>query len=130
VPIPWSGTAPPFGFSPAGATREPWLPQPRTWRDRTVEAESGDPDSMLELYRRALAARRGQPALGDGPFDWLPAPDSVLAFSRGRHAAFACVVNLSGVPIELPVNGTVVLSSGPLPDGLLPPDTAAWVVPG
>jgi len=28
VPLPWSGAASPFGFSPAGAGEEPWLPQP------------------------------------------------------------------------------------------------------
>ena len=129
VPLPWSGTEPPFGFSPPGAGHEPWLPQPRAWRDRTVEAQTGDPDSMLELYRRALAYRRRQPALGDGELGWLPAPGSVLAFSRGTGAAFACVVNLSDRPVEPPVAGTVVLSSGAMDGGLLPPDTAAWVVP-
>ncbi|MGN9914317.1 glycoside hydrolase family 13 protein [Phytohabitans sp. LJ34] len=128
VPIPWSGTAPPFGFSPPGATADPWLPQPASWRDRTVEAESGDPDSMLELYRQALRQRRARPELGDGPFAWLPGPDRVLVFSRGPAATFACVVNLSDVPIALPAPGTVALSSNPLDGDLLPPDTAAWVV--
>jgi alpha-glucosidase len=128
VPIPWSGTAPPFGFSPAGATAAPWLPQPATWRDRTVEAESNDPDSMLALYRRALRQRRGRPELGDGPFAWLPGPDRVLVFSRGQDATFACVVNLSDEPVALPVTGAVVLTSGPLDGDRLPPDTSAWVV--
>src|SRR5207245_2206982 len=27
VPLPWSGTEPPFGFSPSGTIAEPWLPQ-------------------------------------------------------------------------------------------------------
>ena len=40
VPLPWSGQEPPFGFSPAGAASEPWLPQPKEWRDLTVEAET------------------------------------------------------------------------------------------
>ncbi|MFC0533249.1 glycoside hydrolase family 13 protein [Phytohabitans kaempferiae] len=127
VPIPWSGTAPPFGFSPPGASAEPWLPQPTSWRDHTVEAQSGDPESMLELYRRALRQRRGQPELGDGAFAWLPGPDRVLVFSRGDDATFACVVNLSDAPVRLPVSGTVVLTSGPIEGDLLPPDTAAWV---
>jgi len=128
VPIPWSGTAPPFGFSPAGAAAAPWLPQPASWRDRTVEAESNDPDSMLALYRRALRQRRGRPELGDGPFAWLPGPDRVLVFSRGQDATFACVVNLSDEPVALPVTGAVVLTSGPLDGDRLPPDTSAWVV--
>jgi alpha-glucosidase len=129
VPIPWSGDAAPFGFSPPDASAEPWLPQPAAWRDRTVQAQSVDPDSMLELYRRALSYRRDQPALGDGPFAWLPGPESVLAFSRGPAATFTCVVNLSDRPVDLPM-GTVVLSSGALDGARLPPDTAAWVVSG
>ena len=130
VPLPWSGTRPPFGFSPPGAAGEPWLPQPDAWRDRTVEAQTGDPDSLLELYRRALAYRRKQPALGDGDFAWLPGPDAVLAFSRGPDAAFTCVVNLSDRPVALPVAGTVVLGSGELTGDRLPPDTAVWMVAG
>ena len=55
VPLPWSGDEQPFGFSPAGATAPPWLPQPADWKDRTVQAQTGDPHSMLELYRAALA---------------------------------------------------------------------------
>ncbi|HEY6786119.1 MAG TPA: glycoside hydrolase family 13 protein, partial [Trebonia sp.] len=54
VPLPWSGTEPPFGFSPAGAAHEPWLPQPKEWRDITVAAEQASPDSMLCLYTEAL----------------------------------------------------------------------------
>ncbi len=127
VPMPWSGTEPPFGFSPAGASARPWLPQPLDWRSLTVEAESGDPDSMLELYRRALWQRRAQPELGDGAFAWLPGPDRVLVFSRGTGARFFCMVNLSERSVELPTAGTVVLASGALDGGLLPPDTAAWL---
>ncbi|WP_249714062.1 glycoside hydrolase family 13 protein [Rhizomonospora bruguierae] len=127
VPLPWSGGAPPFGFSPPGAGRDPWLPQPAAWRDRTVEAQTGDPDSMLELYRRALACRRSQPELGDGPFAWLPGADpDVLAFTRGGRGALACVLNLSTAPVGLPA-GTVLLASGPLDGAHLPPDTAVWL---
>ena len=131
VPIPWSGDAPPFGFSPPDATAAPWLPQPAAWRDRTVAAQTGQPDSMLELYRRALACRRRQPDLGDGPFAWLSAPESVLAFGRGR---IACVVNLSQRPVdpravEPRLTGAVVLASGPLDGDRLPPDTAVWMLP-
>jgi alpha-glucosidase len=53
----------------------------------------------------------------------------VLAFTRGTDARLACVVNLSPTPVALPVDGVVTLASGPLPgDGLLPTDTAVWVV--
>jgi alpha-glucosidase len=129
VPIPWSGDAPPFGFSPPEAAAPPWLPQPPAWRDRTVAAQTGDPDSMLELYRRALACRRQLPDLGDGDLTWLPAPASVLAFRRGR---IACVVNLSERPVGLhtvvPATGPVVLASGLLDGDRLPPDTTVWML--
>jgi alpha-glucosidase len=125
VPLPWSGVEPPFGFSPAGTTSEPWLPQPKDWRDLTVQAESGNPDSMLELYRQALRIRRMEPALGDGPMTWLPAADGVLAFDRGTSVR--CITNLSASPVRLPPHSAVILTSSPLSEGLLPPDAAAWL---
>src|SRR4029077_1989905 len=47
VPLPWSGSTPPFGFSRSAATGHPWLTQPAHWSGLTVEAESADPSSML-----------------------------------------------------------------------------------
>jgi alpha-glucosidase len=125
VPLPWSGLEPPFGFSPPGATSEPWLPQPKEWRDLTVEAESGQADSMLKLYRAALRIRRAEPALGDGPMAWLPSADGVLTFDRA--SSVRCVANLSDAPVNLPAHAAVILASGPLTDGLLPPDTSVWL---
>jgi alpha-glucosidase len=125
VPLPWSGQEPPFGFSPAGAASEPWLPQPKQWRELTVEAEQASPVSMLELYRTALRIRRAEPALGDGPMRWLPSADGVLAFDRG--AGVRCVTNLSRAPVGLPPQATVILASGPLAGGMLPPDTSVWL---
>ncbi|WP_166350610.1 glycoside hydrolase family 13 protein [Phytoactinopolyspora limicola] len=124
VPLPWSGQAPSYGFSPPEAAAEPWLPQPPNWAHRTVEEQAGDPASFLSLYRTALRIRRAEPALGDGPMSWLDSAPDVLAFTRGD---VCCVVNLSATPTPLPPHGRVLVSSGPLPDGQLPPDTAAWL---
>jgi alpha-glucosidase len=124
VPIPWSGTESPYGFSPEGSA-PPWLPQPADWASSTAEAESADPDSVLALYRAALRIRRDQPALGDGDLQWLATPEGVLAFSR--TPGFICVVNVSTDPVPLP-EGAVLLASGPLSaDGLLPVDAAIWI---
>jgi alpha-glucosidase len=128
VPLPWAGLEPSFAFSPSGAAAQPWLPQPKEWRDLTVEAETGDPDSMLELYRSALRIRRAEPALGDGPITWLPAPEGVLAFDRGGNVR--CVANLSSAPVDLPDHTAVILASGPCPDGRLPAATAVWLRTG
>jgi alpha-glucosidase len=127
VPIPWSGTAPPFGFSPAGANAPPWLPQPASWRELTVEAQTGEDRSTLELYRRALALRRQHPALGDGQLRWLPAPAGALAFAR--DPGFGCIVNFSADDaVPIPPDATVLLASGPLSDDRrVPHDTAAWL---
>ncbi|MCZ7429568.1 glycoside hydrolase family 13 protein [Micromonospora sp. WMMA1949] len=125
VPLPWQGDTPPFGFSPDGAATAPWLPQPADWKDRTVRAQTGDPHSMLELYRAALALRRTEPALGDGTLTWLPAPDGVLAFAR--EPGFTCLVNLGGAAVPLPAHDELLLASGPLDDDRLPPDTAVWL---
>ncbi|HEX3788010.1 MAG TPA: alpha-amylase family glycosyl hydrolase [Pseudonocardiaceae bacterium] len=125
VPIPWSGGEPPFGFSPADATAPPWLPQPAHWAGRTVEAQTGQPDSMLELYRGALLIRRAEAALHTESLRWLPAPEGVLSFDRG--ADFRCVVNTSGEPVDLPAHERVLLVSNELAEGKLPPDTAAWL---
>ncbi|MBY8871413.1 glycoside hydrolase family 13 protein [Micromonospora sp. PLK6-60] len=125
VPLPWAGDAPPFGFSPDGAAAAPWLPQPADWKDRTVRAQTGDPHSMLELYRAALALRRAEPALGDGMLTWLPAPREVLAFAR--EPGFTCLVNLGDTAVPLPAHDRLLLASGPLDDDRLPPDTAVWL---
>ena len=127
VPLPWSGTSAPFGFSPEGATGAPWLPQPASWADLTVEAQSSDPTSTLHLYRDALARRRVEPGLGDGPMSWIDSADDVLAFARGD---VVCVVNLGLDPVPLPTHTDVLLTSDPLVGGLLPRDTAAWLRTG
>ena len=125
VPLPWSGQEPPFGFAPPGAASEPWLRQPKEWRELTVEAENGEAGSMLELYRSALRLRRAEPALGDGSMTWLPSAEGVLAFDRG--ASVRCVSNLSATPVGLPSHRAVILASGPLDGGMLPPDTTVWL---
>jgi alpha-glucosidase len=126
VPIPWADSEPPFGFSPGDASIPPWLPQPAAWRAHTAAAQSGDPDSMLTLYRQALSLRRSEAALGDGGMRWLDlGSEGVLAFAR--DPGFGCVSNLSETPIQLPAHDGVLLSSGPLNDNQLPTDTTVWL---
>ncbi|MFC1407942.1 glycoside hydrolase family 13 protein [Streptacidiphilus sp. N1-12] len=124
VPIPWSGTRPPFGFGAEQAP--PWLDvQPTAWKDFTAAAESGAYGSHLELYREVLRLRRAEPGLGDGPMSWLPSAEEVLDFTR--PGGFRCVVNLGPTPVALPSGAGVLLASGPLDGTLLPTDTAVWL---
>jgi alpha-glucosidase len=130
VPLPWSGSAPAYGFGPAGSAAS-WLPAPASWAALSVEAESGDPGSMLELYRSALALRHELADLGadsaDSTLTWLDAPSRVLAFRRGE---FVCTVNTSSEPVTLAAPGALLLSSAPVEvtakSVTLPADSAAW----
>ena len=123
VPLPWSGSAPPFGFSQPGAS--PWLPQPDDWARLTTERQLTQDGSMLSLYRQALQLRRRIGDLHTDSLSWLSSPDAVLAFGRGER--FRCVVNLSTEPVVL--DSMPILSSVDLgPDGLLPPDAGAWLL--
>ena len=125
MPIPWSGDEPPYGFSPGGAAAPSWLSQPPCWAGLTVESQTGEETSTLELYRRALRIRREHRALGDGSLRWLDAPEGVIAFAR--DPGFVCIVNLSGDPTPAPDGAEQLLTSGPLTDlGELPVDTAGW----
>ncbi|MDX3237256.1 glycoside hydrolase family 13 protein [Streptomyces sp. ME03-5709C] len=123
VPIPWTTDGPSHGFGPAGS----WLPQPAGWGALSVQAQSGDPDSTLELYRSALRLRRELPGLGDGPMRWVDAPEGVLAFSR---PGLVCTLNVLAEPVRLPVPGRPVLSSEPVAftggSVRLPADSCIW----
>jgi len=126
VPLPWASSGPSLGFGSA----QGWLPQPATWSGLSVEAQDGDPASMLSLYREALRLRRDLPSLGAGTgadVTWLDLGDDVLAF--GREPGFGCVVNTGSTSVPMPA-GTVLLSSVPLdlaasPE--LPGDAAVWL---
>ncbi len=122
VPLPWSGDAPPYGFSPNGA--RPWLPMPADWAPVTVAAQERDPGSTLTLYRRALALRRSQLRLQPPELGWLPAAADCLVLQRGD---LLCAVNLGRAPAPLPP-GRVLLASEPPSDDQLPTDTAAWLL--
>jgi alpha-glucosidase len=125
VPLPWTGESPALGFG----TAPPWLPQPAEWKVLSVEAQTGDDTSMLELYRSAIDLRRAWPRLAEQPLTWYgDVPDGVLAFDRGRD--FRCMVNFTDTPVPLPPHAEIALASGPLDDdarGLLPGDTAVWL---
>ncbi|MFH8888927.1 MULTISPECIES: glycoside hydrolase family 13 protein [unclassified Streptomyces] len=125
VPIPWSGEQAPYGFGDGGS----WLPQPAEWAGLSVEAQTGDPASTLELYRAALRIRREHTDLGAGDsVEWLSAPAGVLAFRRG---GFVCTANTTGEAVAYAAPGEVLLASTELDTadvarGVLPADSTVW----
>ena len=120
VPIPWKGTKAPFGF---GGRKQPWLPMPESWKDLTVEAQTGRRGSTLEMYRKALKVRRTFATTAPREVEILDRAKSVLAFRRGP---ITVVLNAGNRPVSLPT-GKVLVNSGRLVDGKLPPDTAVWL---
>ncbi|WP_172384311.1 glycoside hydrolase family 13 protein [Streptomyces sp. MNP-20] len=125
VPLPWTKDGSSYGFGAGGS----WLPQPEGWGELSVQAQTGDPASTLELYREALRVRRARPELGAGDaLQWLDAPEGVLAF---RREGFVCTANTTGAAVRLPAPGRALLASADVEtgdDGVveLPADATVW----
>jgi alpha-glucosidase len=120
VPLPWTSTGPSFGFNSTGAS---WLPQPAEWAEHARDAETGDPDSTLSLYRDLLATRRAH-GLGAGAVEWLDGfGDDVIAF---RNGDVTVVANVGASPVALPA-GDVLVASEPGIEKTLPADTTVWL---
>ncbi|WP_159605079.1 glycoside hydrolase family 13 protein [Agromyces humi] len=119
VPIPWRSDGTSFGFGSDGSH----LPQPAWFAELSVEAQQDAPDSTLALYRRALELRRD--LQGSERLAWSPTEhDDVVRFRR--DGGWEVVINFGAASVPLPA-GEVLVASGPLPDGLLPAETAAWL---
>ncbi|MDX1531807.1 MAG: alpha-amylase family glycosyl hydrolase [Rhodothermales bacterium] len=93
----------------------PWLPLADDYRERNVEAQRADPDSLLSLYRRLLDLRSGRPPLAVGAYLPLPADGDVIGYVREWEGDRLLVaLNLGGDPQELRAegrSGTVVLGT-------------------
>jgi alpha-glucosidase len=124
VPIPWSRSGLSLGFGPAHGAR-PWLPQPAAWSDLSVEAQSGSPGSMLELYRSALRIRREHAGFDVGRLTWRDAPVGILLFGRGD--GLTVMVNFDADDAALPEHRKVLLASAQLDGRQVPRDTTVWL---
>ena len=126
VPLPWNASARTFGFSPADANADPWLPQPSWFAQYAAESQAASDDSALALYRRAIGARRS--VFAEQPIEWLETDHAeVIAFRRGTGA---CVVNFGDTAFDPPGEweAVFVLNSEDLENGAaIPPNSAAWL---
>jgi alpha-glucosidase len=133
VPLPWTNSGPSFGFGTGGAH----LPQPNWFAAKSVEAETGIADSPLEIFRKALALRKG--LVTDEELTWHKTTDAnVLHFSRpnGWH----CITNFGRNHYNFAGVGEILHASSPLAQaGIflihgvqtsgndLPPATTVWL---
>ncbi|MFL5778640.1 MAG: alpha-amylase family glycosyl hydrolase [Chloroflexota bacterium] len=114
TPMQWDRTAS-AGFT----TGEPWLPVGSSATRINVEAEQGDPRSMLTLYRTLLAYRRASTALTRGTYSPVDAGDDVFAYWRASDGERLLVaLNFSARPTSISVEpgtapGAIELSTDP-----------------
>jgi alpha-glucosidase len=102
APIPWE-SSPGHGWGVDDA----WLPWPPEANARNVASLRDDPESILHLYRRVLAERRGSEALRTGSFEALPAPQGVLAWRRTQgNDSRVILVNFSDRPMDAKLDGS------------------------
>jgi alpha-glucosidase len=118
VPLPWTSDGPSYGF----ASQSAHLPQPEWFGAYAVSVQEPDPDSTLNLYRRALALR-GRLFEGND-LSWVDSEPAVLHFERA--GGIRCITNFGAEPISLPA-GEVLLSSVELEEGRLPGDATVWL---
>lgn len=105
VPLPWSGSQTPFGFT----SGKPWLPIPQQWVGLTIEKQTGDSSSSLEMYRATLALRKN--LLKDqNDFQWTRTPNGsgLISFRRNR---IEVILNTSDSPHILSAAGELLISS-------------------
>ena len=126
VPLPWSGSKTPFGFS----TGKPWLPIPQEWTELTVEKQTGDERSSLEMYRNAMDSRKHL-LNGKEDFTWTITPDGsgVISYRRGM---VEIALNTSDLPVRLKTSGRILIASdgqNSLTDGevVLAPRACVWL---
>ena len=95
------------GFSQA----KPWLPVPPSYKTHNVAAESKDPDSVLQFYKKVLKLRHSNQALLDGSYQAINEDDTnVLSYLRVYKDQMVVVaLNMSGtqqtVSLGLKQNG-------------------------
>jgi alpha-glucosidase len=93
TPMQWND-AENAGFS----THAPWLPVPPSYKTHNVAAESKDPNSVLEFYRKVLALRHTNSVLLEGNYSALNEDDpNVLSYLRTYKGKSVLVaLNMSG----------------------------------
>jgi glycosidase len=100
----------------------PWLPLGADFGERNVEAQRADRGSLLNLYHELLALRRRVPALQQGEYRALDAPEGVLAYERecdGQRARIA--LNFADTPRRLSLGSGEIQEALHSAPGAVPP---------
>lgn len=77
----------------------PWLPVAANYRTHNVLAELDDSRSFLQLYRQLIALRRAEPALAEGRYRSVDAPEGVFLYAREHdHQRLWMALNFTAQP--------------------------------
>ncbi len=101
TPMVWNSNAEHGGFS----NGKPWLPVSEAHAARAADAQSADPDSMLNFYRRMIAYRHGQDVLAKGTLEVVSSDETFISVIREHDGKRMFVAfNLSDEPriVDLP----------------------------
>ncbi len=100
TPMPWTKSLENAGFSEA----TPWLPIPNSHKDKAVDQQESDSNSVLNCYRQFLNWRKQNTALIDGSIQFIDTEEPVLTFYRENNESKILVMfNLSNLSQTLPI---------------------------
>ena len=113
-PIPWSQEKN-GGFT----VGTPWLKVGSEFKTVNVQTEDGDPDSVLNFYRKLIRIRHGRPVITRGGTRWIePESDEHMCYIRTLgNTCLASLNNFSdseiniSLPLGLDASGAYILLS-------------------
>ncbi|TNF31639.1 MAG: DUF3459 domain-containing protein, partial [Bacteroidetes bacterium] len=110
TPMQWNATAN-AGFT----SGKPWLPVNENFKEKNVQSESEDPNSLMSFYRQLISLRNETPALQTGTLtiDEELSNRKMLAFYRTlKDEKYLIVLNFSGRSqrTDFP-DGTILIST-------------------
>jgi len=113
TPMVWANNGLNSGFS----VGKPWLPIPPEHIHLSADLQNGDPDSLLNHYRQALAFRAKYPELAKGTMRFGEEHPDIVSFIRklGDRSIFIAI-NMSERPASVALPETLqaeLLSPGP-----------------
>ncbi|MBQ2384566.1 MAG: alpha-glucosidase [Oscillospiraceae bacterium] len=111
TPMQWDD-GPNAGFT----TGEPWFYVNSNYQDINVAAQEGDPDSLLEFYRKAIALRKSLPVVRHGVYrEHSPMSGKQYVYTRGTEDQKLLVVcSFSDRPTKMKVPGDFPLAQARL----------------
>jgi alpha-glucosidase len=128
TPMPWSADERFGGFSKA----EPWLPLPEEHKQRAVNLQEKDKNSVMACTRQLVGLRKSHPVLRSGKFVSLKLASPLLGFERVEAGQrVRCLFNLGDKAVRCPKvkEGQPLFVSGGIDQakGMMEGLTACWL---